>query len=455
MTKFLFINAINPSCEMETSFPHLGIGYLISSLREKFKDNAFEFKVIDTDIQDEIVKFKPDIVGISSVTQNYNKAIGYAKIAKEYKLPVVIGGVHISMLPSTLTRDMDVGVIGEGEKTICDLADTFLKNKCFDSEELKNISGLVYWNKEGGFCLTEKRKLIKNIDEIPLPTRDLLKIESNTHMFTSRGCPFRCSFCASSRFWDRVRFFSAEYVVNEIKQLVNEYKVKSINFFDDLFILDRKRIKNIIKLLEKENILGKVVFGCEARSNMIDDELIQLLKKMNVKYIAMGLESGCQKTLDYLKGTNITIGDNLNAIKTIKKYGLEANASFIIGSPMETKENIMETLRFIKKSKLDSFGVFVLTPFPGTPIWNYAKSRGLVNEKMNWDKLDVNFVNNYGSAIILSEKLTRQEIIELFFKFERLSKFKKIKYLINLGLKNPQKIPGFFIKKARNFIKIL
>src|SRR5574340_983123 len=175
-TKFLFINAINPCRGIETMYPPLGIGYLISSLRRKFGKNACEFRVINTDIEEEITSFKPDIVGISSTSQNYNKAISYAKIAKKYKLPVICGGVHITMLPSSLTRDMDVGVIGEGEETICDLFELFLKKRPLLIDDLQKIPGIIYWNGRGSSEVTERRELISLLDTIDLPARDVLDI---------------------------------------------------------------------------------------------------------------------------------------------------------------------------------------------------------------------------------------------------------------------------------------
>ena len=414
--KFLFIIAIDPSKEIEIRYPPLGIGYLVSSLREHFGEDAIEFKVIDSNVEQEIISFKPDIIGISSVSQNYNKAIAYASIAKKYQLPVICGGVHISMMPSSLTDDMDVGVIGEGEETICDIFELFRREGQFPKSELQKIKGIIYWDNDGRIATTDKRELIYPLDNIPFPARDLFSIQPNTYMFTSRGCPYRCTFCASSRFWNKVRFFSAEYVANEIELLVNKYNVEHINFYDDLFSADTKRIGQILNFLKGKNLLGRVSFSCSIRSNMVNDEIIQLLREMGVKSIGIGLESGCNKTLKYLKGGNIDIRDNENAIRVIKKHGISIHGSFIIGSPEEDKEDILETLKFIKESRLDGFDIYVLTPFPGTPVWDYAKSKGLVNEEMDWERLNVNFSDNYGHAVILSEKLTRREICKIIYR---------------------------------------
>lgn len=444
--KIMFINAIDIAKEIETALPPLGLGYLASSLRKEFGLDYIKFKIVDRDIEQEMNKFKPDIIGITSVSQNYNRAIKYARIAKKYDLPVIMGGVHISALPSTLTNDMDAGVIGEGEETIIDLFNLFEEKRYFDKNELEKIDGICF-RRNGKLIVTKKRKPVEPLDKIPMPARDLLTIKKCTYMFTSRGCYYRCTFCASSRFWDKFRFFSAEYVVNEIKYLIKKYDVEEIGFWDDLFTADKKRVKQILEMLKKEDILGNVSFSCNVRSNLVNDEIVQLLKQMNVKSVGMGLESGSPITLEYLKGRNISIEDHINAVKILRKYGIKPHVSFIIGSPKETQEDILQTLRFIKENRLDSFDVYVLTPFPGTPVWDYVKARNLVNEDMNWDTLNVNFGENYNDAIILSEKLTREEIYKLFLLFAN----EKKKIMIKRSLRNPLNL----LKNPKSLLKTL
>lgn len=420
-TKIMFINAIDAADKIATSLPPLGLSYLASSLRQKFGPDRFKFKIIDRAVEEQTKEFKPDLVGISSVSQNYNRAIEYAKIAKGYNLPVVMGGVHISALPSTLTNDMDVGVIGEGEETIIELVELFLRKGFWDKEELAKVNGIVF-RKGEDIILTEERRPIEPLDTISPPARDLLSIKESTYMFTSRGCPYRCTFCASCRFWGKVRFFSAEYVVNEIKDLVNTYETNQIALADDLFVANKARVKRILELLKKENLLDKVKFVCNVRSDTVTDELVTLLKGMNATIIGMGLESGSPETLAYLKGNNISVNDHINAITTFRRQGIEPHASFIIGSPQESREDILQTLSFIKENRLMKFDLYVLTPFPGTPVWEYAKARNLVSEDMDWDILNVNFKSNCDRAIILSEKLTGDQIYRLYSLFIKYKK---------------------------------
>lgn len=422
--KLLLINVIHPDVEVEQRQPCLGLGYLVSALRKRFGWEFFDFRIIDRDIEKEAKKFRPDIVLMSSVTQNFNVAINYARLLKQEHIPVIIGGIHISMMFSSLDPCFDVGVIGEGEQTIVELIELFLQKEKFLAQDLIDIKGILF--KEGDSIHSTKPRLpIEHLDFIDPPARDLLKIDRHTYMFTSRGCPYKCEFCASTRFWPKARFFSAEYVIREIMDLVRNYNVKLISFYDDLFIAHRERLKSIVSLTRNNRELKNIRFTCNARANIVDDEVAALLKEMKVASVNLGLESGCERTLHYLKG-NVTVEQNLNAIKIIRKHKIACQGSFIIGSPSETREEILQTYRFIKKVRLNLIDIYVLTPYPGTPVWDYAKSRGFVSEQMDWEKLNVNFGPNSKKVVVLSEVLSRGEIERLYKKIRRLCLLKSI-----------------------------
>ena len=417
MAKILLINAINPNSEIQRRFPPLGLGYLAASLFSRFPEGMFGVRIVDHGVEKEMVEFRPDVVGISAVTQNFKIACQYAEAAKTRGIPVIMGGMHISTLPNTLSKDMDVAVIGEGEETFADLMKVFFQYRHFPKNEIADIPGVAFRN---GDVLhkTAERELIEPLDRIPQPARQLLKINGRGGIFSSRGCPYRCTFCSSSRYWGKVRFFSAEYVVEELKEMVGKYGMRRISFYDDLMIADLDRLYKLVDLINREKSLAKVRFKVLARANLVTEQTAHLLSKMNVNAVGLGLESGNPRILRYLKGGNIHVEDNYASIVKLHKYRISAHASFVIGSPDETKKEIMDTYRFIKESDLDFFDIYVLTPFPGTPVWDYAKSIGKVqDEGMDWGRLNVNY-HEVKDPVLVSG-LPKTEIDDLYRKFRR------------------------------------
>ncbi len=420
--RILLISAINPHIEIEIRYPQLGLGYLVSYIRKKLGKNSHVFKIINRNVDEILDSFKPDLVGISCFSPNYGIVKKYAALCKKRKLPVIVGGIHISLLPDSFTNEMDVGVLFEGEETFAELVQLYDSSGRFDTDSLSSVKGIIYLDNKK-LILTEPRPLIGNLDEIPIPARDLLNLRG-THlsMFSSRGCPYRCIFCASSRFWVTTRLASAQYVANEIKELYYNYGAKLISIYDDLFIVNKRRLAELREILSNDGILGKVRFSCSARANLINDTMAKQLKNLDVVSVALGLESGHPRILKYLKGDSVSIEDNNRAVKILHQNGIAPNAAFVIGSPFETKEEIKTTYNFIKSVPLRNFNVYILTPLPGTPIWSEAIERGIIREDFNdWNVLDaVHFGRHYKKAIIMSQELSRNELLKIYRSFQRL-----------------------------------
>lgn len=420
--KILLISAVNPHVEIETRYPQLGLGYLVSYARSRLGHNVHEFKVISKKVEETLDTFKPDLVGISCFSPNYNIVKKYARFCRKRRIPVIVGGIHISLLPTSFSEDMNVGVLFEGEETFTELISTYETDGRLDSENISSVKGICY-RKNGEIAFSEPRPPIRHMDDIPLPARELLDVKGrHLSMFTSRGCPYRCIFCASSRFWTTTRFASAQYVADEIKELYYNYGAKLISFYDDLFVANKQRIHELIGILTTEGLIGKVRFSCSARANLIDDATARLLKELNVVSVFLGLESGHPRTLAYLKGGSVTLDDNTRSVKVLAQHGITPNATFIIGSPTETKDEIWATYHFIKSVPLSNFNVYVMTPLPGTPIWDESIRRGLVDEGFDsWSILDaVHFKKHHKRAIIVSEELSRDEIYKVYRDFQRL-----------------------------------
>jgi radical SAM superfamily enzyme YgiQ (UPF0313 family) len=331
------------------------------------------------DIFDDIRTIKPDIIGLSCTSRYFLRFSALAQdLREQFKVPIIWGGVHITIAPRELPESADVGVLGEGEETLKELLENFHDNKF---NNLGIIRGIVYLS-DKTLIINPKRQYIEPLDTVPPPDLSLFRISwSETHrgvILTSRGCPYKCRFCASSIFWDRTRLHSAEYVVKEIKELVSRYHVQEILIYDDFFSIDKKRVAKIVELKKKEPLLDNLKFECLSRVDNFDDAMASLLKELGVYRISFGIESGCQKTLDYLKNKKIKLEQIVKAIEISRKYGFQNVGSVVIGSPYESIEDIRETFDFILKLRLNSVQITIATPFPGTELWEDGKTIGKI-----------------------------------------------------------------------------
>lgn len=456
MTRILFVNVINEfrKKEVEIKHPSLGTLYLASYLKTYGGFN--DIKILETgSVTEQILKStKPDIIGVSSITQHFDIAKKLcAEIKRISDVPLVIGGYHVSALPNNLTTDMDVGVVGEGEETMLELANAF-ENNGLDQNFLGKIKGIVFRNLSK-LETTPNRELIRPLDKIPFPARELVHFDKDqAHcVLTSRGCPYHCVFCSSSAFWGTTRYFSPEYVVAELREIWRVYHPKVLGFADDLFAVDKKRLKQIASLIKKEDFYGSLRFTCSARANLVDSETALLLKEMGVFSVSMGLESGSERVLKYLKAGSVAVEQNKKAVDTLRANGLKPTATFIIGSPGETRKEMQETLDFIKHSKLASFEAYVLLPLPNTLVWDEAKAKGIVSDNMDWDRFEIYFEDIPESRVVVSE-LDRSELLEILGRFKKEAQNRLAKRTIIQGVLHPLKAVKFVKRKLRVWKKL-
>ena len=321
-----------------------------------------------------VMTFQPDIVGLSVTTFQTKSTKSITKLVKNAKpdMQVVIGGPHPSALGAEALKDfpdVDIAVIGEGERTIQEIV---------DNKRLADIKGICY---RVGMeeVITVARPLIKGLDALPLPNLDLIKLENfscpapigNTPSMSvmgGRGCPFRCKFCSKAIFGNSVRMRSPERIVDEVSMLHKAWGIREIFFMDDTFNLKRDWAMEIFELLIKRG-LNKLRYKVPFRVNekLVDSELLRMAKRAGVWLIFYGVESGNQDMLDAMQ-KGINLDEIRRAFLLTHAVGIKTTASFIVGYPGDTNETLRQSLAFAKEIKPFWVGFSRLTPFPGTEV---------------------------------------------------------------------------------------
>jgi len=435
-----------------------GLGYIAAYLRQHLPEIQVRIAKGDPSwIQHTVQEYQPEMVGISTVSQYYSMAVEAADVCKRGGAFVVVGGHHVSSLPTSMTPSMDLGVIGEGEDTMLDICRTFLE-KGPVREAFASIPGVAVRDAAGQVSLASSRPLHKPLDDFPFPARDLMHMRqgASVGVITSRGCPYRCVFCASTAFWDRIRFHSAEYVVAEIKEIEQRYQTPHVYFWDDLFVANLKRVEEIVRLLQHEPPLHGLKYSLTCRANLATDDLARLLKEMNVVEVMLGLESMAPKTLKYLK-PHVTIEQNRNAVETFHRHGLNVTGFFVIGTPEETREEVEQTLEYVRTAPLYRAETYLLTPLPGTPVWDYAVERGILDpEHVPWDRLYIDNPEDPANGIHLSEVLSEDELRRYWQDFQRIRRHKdrwnllrRIPQHLSLLLRSPRAEAAIVAERLR------
>ena len=334
------------------------------------------------------------IIGLTAMSSYYKDALRLAKKIKE-KFPnkkIVIGGVHISSLPKDVIKEdcFDFGIIGEGEVPFYKLADALLKKG-----DYKNIKGLMFKDKEKiidngyGDC-------IMDLDEIPRYAYDLIPVErykatpavsienKSITMYTRRGCPFQCIFCASDVISKKTRAFSAKRVFEDILWTKEKYGIKEIIFWDDSFTIDRQRIIDLCNLIIENKL--DIIWTVETRADLCDEELLRLMKKAGCWCIFFGVESGSDRVLKIIKKGE-TKEQIRKAFKMCYKLGIATRASFILGLPGDTKESMQESINFAKELNSEVTQFQITVPFPGSELFREYEKYGTIPD-MDFSKWD-------------------------------------------------------------------
>ncbi|MFC1705289.1 B12-binding domain-containing radical SAM protein [Planctomycetota bacterium] len=376
----------------ERQFP-LGAGYIASYLRQQL--SGVEVAIAATTA--EILDVEPDIVGISSTSQCFAYAASAARLFRErLGVPIVLGGYHITPLPHSLPVWADVGVIGEGEESMVELADLYQRHRyrSLPPEKLGRVAGICFRNRRDDVVVNPRRPEMENIDCLPFPQRNISRGARNIAMFSSRGCVYKCKYCASARFWRRFRVHSASYFVAELKQLIRHYDATSVYLLDDLFFAKKGRVSEIVHIMEREGLLGRLSFHGFISSNLAQPDLLDAAVRMGFKSIRFGAETGSDQLLKAMKGPHAAVDNHQRCVDLCYERGLEVRAAFMLGTPGETVVDLDRTYEFLAKNRdrLLIDGFYLTTPVPGTPYWDLALARGLVSEEMDWQRLNLDLL---------------------------------------------------------------
>ena len=406
--------------QWQTAQPYAPLGTLYAA--SLMRENNFTVSLFDTmfsyspnEIISCIEKHQPDFFVIYDDGFNYltkmcltnmrDAAISMSKIAKQYGCIVIVSSSDSTdQFENYLNEGADFILIGEAEHTLLELIQSIND----DQNDFSSIQGLAY-KKNGNIIKAPRRSVIKNLDELPFPAWDLINIESYKKMWlkssgyfsmnvgTTRGCPFKCNWCAKPIYGNRYNSRSARNVTEELKFLKQTFNYDHIWFCDDIFGLKPGWVNEFADLVEEGNL--HFTFKIQSRADLLlQENNIKNLARAGCENIWMGAESGSQKILNAMdKGT--TVEQIFTATHLLKKNNIKPSLFIQFGYPGETKEDIEKTIGMINTLLPHSIGISVSYPLPGTAFFEKVKEQ--LKEKSNWsdsDDLALMFRNTYPAS---------------------------------------------------------
>lgn len=368
------IALVNPSVAGSLKKENLGLAYLAASLEADGHTTRILDEIVGQDVDAGLDEFKPDIVGLSFMTMYANRAYALAEgMRKKRGLTVVMGGAHPTALPQEAIEHSDCVIRGEAE---------FSFPKVLTSGK---VEGII------------EPMTPDELDELPMPSRWQLDLEAYASageelaglsyrtlgIITSRGCPFLCNFCINSKRESKLRFHGPERVVEEIRYLVDRHHIQSIAFYDELMATDAKRFRGICEAMIQHD-LDHLRWECQMHAKTLRPDILKLMKRAGCTQVAIGFESGSQQVLDTINKSS-TVELNMEAARMAREAGLRVRGCFIVGTPGETRADILATERFIRDAKIDFASVHYLTPMPGTVLFDQFRDR-IYAANISWDK---------------------------------------------------------------------
>jgi radical SAM superfamily enzyme YgiQ (UPF0313 family) len=442
------------------TLPSLGILYLASVLRKE----GYEASVIDAsslglsfkDLTDKLVALQPNYLGISATTLSIFHASALADEIKKTlnDTKIIIGGPHLTAIPEETMerfRSFDFGVIGEGEETTKELIYA-LEN----GRDISDIPGIIF-RQTDSVVKTVPRVFINDLDRLPFPAWDLLadfpdryhpppfrfKRLPASYIVTTRGCPYKCIFCDRSVFGNKCRGHSAEYILELIEHLYKNFYVRELLIEDDTFITFKKRLIEVCEGMLKRGI--KISWSCLGRADAVTPDILGIMKKAGCWSISYGIETGDAEVMKFI-GKNITLDQVDEAVRLTKKAGIHSKGFFIMGHPTDTHDTIRKTIDFALKIPLDDISVSMMTPFPGSTLYQIASDYGTFDN--DWKKM------NELDVVFIPKGLTKDDLRryskEMFRKFYLRPKI-VLDYMKRI-IENPKGFPNY-VRGLSAFLK--
>jgi len=418
--RFVFPDIGAPGSPTGACAFHTGIGYISAMLKQGGHKTSLQHiykPIAKEEFSKSMEKEKPDLVCFTSTSNQFPYVETFSTWTKELDLPILVGGVHATLVPEEVIKlpSIDYVCIGEGEYPTLELVDAIQNGESI--ENIKNI-----WSKKGSAIIkNEIRPLISNLDELPFPDREVFDYETilkvngyHADVIAGRGCPFSCTYCcnhALRKIYDGkgkyVRIRSVGNVLEEIGKITKKYSIKRIDFHDDIFTLFPDWVKEFCDKYPKRFKIG---FGCNARAETLNKDTVDALKSAGCVFISIGIESGNEWLRKNVLKRYMTNEQIITAFKNVHAAGISSYALNMIGLPYETPDMIEDTIKINKIVSPESFQLSVFYPYPQTALWDLCKKNGFLTEEYRTSFL--------GDSTLQLPTLSKKQIRMYYQKFQ-------------------------------------
>ena len=388
-----------------------------------------------------IREFRPDIIGFGFFSIHFFEVQRAVRVARQVCQSIGIdpvflaGGIHASTEPRKTIDDLgfDYSFVGEGDLGIVSLADgqSPLTVPGIVGAASAHAGGTLLKLADGPQPSVHSRgEQVKSLDSLPFPDWSLCDYRFYAHpsfakvkvraaktldMVMGRGCVYKCAFCAYNAL-SSVRFYSAEYLVEQVAQMERDYGIDSVYFTDSTIGNNRKLVTRFSELMIERGLSRRIEWYANIRPNQVTEELLKLMWRAGCRFLLYGFESGSQRVLDLMvKGMDVKW--NYHAAELHNKLKFPYHASMLLGYPGEREEDILETFKFLDRTSPPIVGVNWYVPLPGSPDYDKLKGEGVIktDDPQEWRRIGE--VNNSRVYADVPEAQFRQ----LFERAERLA----------------------------------